>query len=292
MSRLERIVSELGGLVYDAGRRALIPGPGHGAADRSVSLVEIDDGRILVHCFSPADDWRAVRDALRARGLLNGEADLSEQGVARPEPVVLQPDSEDKRARAERFWSESRALRFTPALAYLQRRRIGNVASAELRFHPRMTSIDDRLRRPALMAAIRDRHGALQGVQATLLTAYGAAKANVATPRRVIGKLIGGSVRLAPFTDMLIIAEGVESALSAADSLQAPAWAALTAYNLSQFDPPDEVRVLIAAPDNDAAGRNALAVLRERVSHRIKIEHAPAPTGLNDWNAWAAAQRA
>lgn len=289
MPRLERIVSELGGLVYDAGRRALIPGPGHGAADRSVSLIETDEGRILVHCFSPADDWRAVRDALRARGLLDASVDPSEQAVVRPTPDVLH---EDKRARAERFWNESRALRFTPALAYLQRRRIADPASAELRFHPRMTSIDDRMRRPALMAAIRDRDGALQGVQATLLTAYGAAKANVETPRRVIGKLVGGAVRLTPIADILIIAEGVESALSASQGIDAPAWAALTAYNLSQFDPPAEVRLLIAAPDNDAAGLNALAVLRERLSHRIEIEHAPPPAGLNDWNAWATAQRA
>ncbi|MGE0045349.1 MAG: toprim domain-containing protein [Hyphomonadaceae bacterium] len=288
MSRLERIVAELGGLVYDGGRRALVPGPDHGAGDRSVSLTETEKGRIVVHCFSPRDDWRAVRDALRARGLLDAEKAAADVAAhMRRRHAVVQPDNEERIARANRLWEEARVIRGTPASAYLKRRCIEAVESGELRFHPRMTSLDDRVRRPALVAALRAVDGALQGVQATLLTAYGAAKANVTTPRRVIGKLLGGAVRLAPLGDVLIVGEGVESALSASDHLQAPAWAALTAYNLSQFTPPPEVRCLIVAPDNDAAGLHALETLRARLADLVRIEHAPAPAGVNDWNDWS-----
>ncbi|MDX2277368.1 MAG: toprim domain-containing protein [Hyphomonadaceae bacterium] len=290
MSRLERIVAQLGGLAYDGGR-ALVPGPGHGPADRSVSLTETEEGRILVHCFSPRDDWRAVRDALRARGLLDGEevaADVTAH--MRQRHAVVQPDNEGRIARANRLWEEARVMRGTPASAYLKRRCIEAVESSELRFHPRMTSLDDRIRRPALMAALRAADGALQGVQVTLVTAYGAAKANVTTPRRVIGKLLRGAVRLAPASEVLIVAEGVESALSAGEHLHAPAWAALTAHNLSQFTPPPEVRCLIAAPDNDEAGLTALKTLRERLGSILTIEHAPAPAGLNDWNDWSRAR--
>lgn len=292
MSRLERIVAAWGGLVYDGGRRALVRGPDHGPADRSVSLVETEEGRILIHCFSPKDDWRAVRDALATQGLLESAhaADLPE--LRNDRALVVQPDTEERQTRALRFWNESRAIRCTPASTYLKRRQIEPVESEELRFHPRMTSVDDRLRRPALMAAIRGSDGALQGVQATLLTTYGADKARVSTPRRVIGRLLGGAVQLAPARDVLIIAEGVESALSASHELEAPAWAALTAYNLSQFAPPESVSVLIAAPDNDEAGLRALDLLRARLSDRLQIEHAPAPAGLNDWNDWVRAHRA
>ena len=71
MSRLKRIVDAMGGQILDGGRRALIRGPGHGATDRSVALLETEDGRVLIHCFSPRDDWRAVRDALADLGLLD-----------------------------------------------------------------------------------------------------------------------------------------------------------------------------------------------------------------------------
>ncbi|GAM97379.1 Bll0064 protein [alpha proteobacterium U9-1i] len=290
MSRLERIVAELGGLVYDGGRRALVPGPDHGAADRSVSLVETEEGRILIHCFSPRDDWRAVRNALSERGLLAEQAP-GVIGLA-PSPqarVVVQPDQEERTARAARLWAESRPIRCTAASAYLKRRSIFGAESVELRFHPRMTSVDDRLRRPALMAAIRGADGALRGVQATLLTTYGIGKALVPTPRRVIGALLGGAVQLAPAGDTLIIAEGLESALSAAAELGAPAWAALTAYNLSQFTPPPQVGCLIATPDNDDAGFTALDILRERLDGALHVEHAAAPGGLNDWNDWSRA---
>jgi len=71
MSRLRRIVDAMGGVLLDGGRRALVRGPGHGPADRSVSLLETEDGRVLIHCFSPRDDWRAVRDEFADLGLLD-----------------------------------------------------------------------------------------------------------------------------------------------------------------------------------------------------------------------------
>jgi hypothetical protein len=65
---LRTIVRVMGGNLYDGGRRANIPAPGHSRRDRSVSLLEIG-GRLIVHTFGDGD-WRQVRDDLRARGLL------------------------------------------------------------------------------------------------------------------------------------------------------------------------------------------------------------------------------
>ena len=134
-----------------------------------------------------------------------------------------------------------------------------------------MTSLDDRRRRPALMAAITGADGALQGVQATLLASHGEAKANVETPRRVIGELLGGEVRLADAANVLAIGEGVETMLSASFSLGLPAWAALTAYNLSLFTPPPQVSELVVAADNDAAGLAAADSLRQRLAIRVTL---------------------
>ncbi len=293
MSRLERIVSACGGILLDGGTRALIPGPNHSHKDRSVSLRLTEEGRILIHCFSPKDDWRDVRRALTDLGLLDDEP-RGEKRDARLSPslVVAQPLDEERVARAGRLWEESGPLKHSVAEAYLRRRAVpaGLWGSQALRFHGRMTSLDDRAKRPALVAAISDAHGALQGVQVTLLSAHGTAKAAVATPRRVIGKLMGGTVRLADAQDELVIGEGIETMLTASDVFGVPAWAALSADNLARLVISLPLRRLIIAADNDEAGMRAAQSLRARTVSSTIVEIEAAPQGFNDWNDWARAQ--
>jgi putative DNA primase/helicase len=287
MSRLERIVAACGGILLDGGARALIPGPDHSHRDRSVSLRETDDGRILIHCFSPKDDWRTVRRALAEKGLFdNDERRASATIDFRPRTIASQPESEDRVRRAHRIWGESRPLRWTAASVYLRTRAIPPSLweSAALGFHPDMTSLDDRKRRPALIASITAASGQVQGVQVTLLTKHGTAKAPLPTPRRVIGRLLGGAVRLGSHDDTLLIAEGVESALSASAALSLPAWAMLSAHNLSLFDPPKALAHLVIAADNDAAGHQAREVLYERLHRKLVLTTALPPHEAGDWN--------
>jgi len=286
MSRLKAIVDARGGLLLDGGRRALIRGPGHGPGDRSVSLVETEDGRILIHCFSPRDDWRAVRDDLIAAGLLNGARNGDAPSTPLRRPAIIQPQKEDKTKRARRIWSESCSIEGTPAERYLRARAIPRVLPGALRFHPAMTSLEDRERRPALVGAITDEAGVIAGVHVTLLSIHGAAKANVATPRRVIGAMMGAAVRLDDPDDTLIVAEGIETALSAQAALQGPTWALMSAVNLARFDLPASLSKLVIAADNDEAGLEAAHTLRARVRDDIVCEIALPPEGLNDWNDW------
>lgn len=293
MSRLERIVAACGGILLDGGTRALIPGPNHSHKDRSVSLRLTEEGRILIHCFSPKDDWRDVRRALAELGLLDDEPIGERRSTHQsPSKIVAQPLEEERVARARRLWEESTPLRHCLAEAYLRRRAVpaGLWGSAALRFHPRMTSLDDRAKRPALVAAISDAQGALQGVQVTLLSAHGTAKAALATPRRVIGKLMGGLVRLAEVQDELALGEGVETMLTASDVFGVPAWAALSADNLSGMIISRSLRRLIIAADNDGAGMRAAETLRARMTSSTLVEIEAAPPGFNDWNDWARAQ--
>lgn len=293
MSRLERIVAACGGILLDGGTRALIPGPNHSHKDRSVSLRLTEEGRILIHCFSPKDDWRAVRRALADLGLLDDESRADEASTRRaPSRIAAQPLDEERVARAGRIWEEGTPLKHSVAEAYLRRRAVpeGLWKSTALRFHPRMTSLDDRARRPALVAAISDAQGALQGVQVTLLSAHATAKAALATPRRVIGKLMGGTVRLADAQDELAVGEGVETMLTASDVFGVPAWAALSADNLARLVITQPLRRLIIAADNDEAGMRAAQLLRARMASSARVEIEPAPVGFNDWNDWARAQ--
>ena len=202
------------------------------------------------------------------------------------------PSGGSRVARAGRLWEESGPLKHSVAEAYLRRRAVpaGLWGSQALRFHGRMTSLDDRAKRPTLVAAISDAHDALQGVQVTLLSAHGTAKAAVATPRRVIGKLMGGMVRLADVQDELVVGEGVETMLTASDVFGVPAWAALSADNLSRLIISHPLRRLIIAADNDEAGMRASQCLRDRMVRSTIVEIERAPQGFNDWNDCARAQ--
>lgn len=292
MSKLKRIVDAMGGVLLDGGRRALIRGPGHGPADRSVSLLETEDGRVLIHCFSPRDDWRHVQAELADLGLLD-EATHEHAVISEPSVRVGSDQrDEDRRARVLRLWEESGPIACTIGERYLRARAIeGELPGPDvLRFHPRMTSLEDRERRPALVADLVNNDGVLEGIQVTLLTAHGAAKAPLTTPRRTIGRLMGHYVRIDAPTDVLIVAEGLETALSARRALGAGAWAFLSAENLALFEPPPVIDKLIIAADHDEAGLAAAARLKERVEASMACEIALPPDNQPDWNDWARTQ--
>lgn len=286
MSRLKTIVDAVGGVLLDGGRRALIRGPGHGPGDRSVSLALTDDGRILVHCFSPRDDWRAVRDELVGQGLLDDGRSAGKSAGPLERPAIVQPQKEDKIKRARRIWSETKAIAGSAAERYLRGRAIPRVLPGALRFHSAMTSLEGKERRPALIGAITDNEGDITGVHVTLLSAHGAAKATVATPKRVVGRMMGSAVRLDDRDDTLIVAEGIETALSAQTALQYPAWALMSAVNMARFELPAALSRLIIAADNDQAGLAAARALKARVENDTVCEIVLPPDGLDDWNDW------
>lgn len=282
------IVRQFGGALLDNGQRALIPGPGHSRKDRSVSLRRLPDGRILIHCFSPRDDWRAVQTMLRAGG---ADIDASDAPFDASAPAPESLSSSQKIARAHALWAEALPLPGTPAKTYLRARgvRLAQWPSS-LRFLARATSLDDRRRRPALIAAITDLEGALQGVHITLLSPCGQRKALVQTPRRVVGKLSDGAVRLSDsdVTRQWIVAEGLETALSASDALALPAWSALNAGNLARFTPPNGLTRLLIAADRGLTGESAAATLAQRMAAQgLATEILYAPCGDQDWNDWA-----
>lgn len=285
---LSDIVRQFGGVLLDNGAQALIPGPGHSRKDRSVSLRRLPNGRLLIHCFSPKDDWLAVRTMLRAGGVaIDASSALFDASAPTPESL----SSSRKIARAHALWAEALPLPGTPAEAYLRARgvRLAQWPSS-LRFLPRATSLDDRRRRPALIAAVTNVDGVLQGVHITLLSACGQRKAHVQTPRRVVGKISGGAVRLSDgdLTRQWIVAEGLETALSASDALALPAWSALNAGNLARFTPPQGLTRLLIAADRGAAGGAAAATLAQRMaSQGLAAEILYAPCGDQDWNDWA-----
>src|SRR5580658_1830546 len=101
---LRAIVRALGGDLYDGGRRANVPAPGHSPRDRSVSLLWTGQ-RLVVHGFGAAD-WREVLDALRARGLI--DASGAPTGASTEAPPRRPPA--ERVAMAQALWAAARPL--------------------------------------------------------------------------------------------------------------------------------------------------------------------------------------
>jgi len=138
-----------------------------------------------------------------------------------------------------------------------------------LRFHPKCWHRDEgqtrSIPRPALIAAVTDGAGALQGVHRTWLAPDGQGKAEVETQRRAMGHLLGNAVRLTPQHNILVVGEGIETMLSLSEAASGlPVWAALSSGHLGAVQLPEGLQRLYIAIDRDPAGQRAA----ERLSAR------------------------
>ena len=115
----------------------------------------------------------------------------------------------------------------------------------------RVTSMGD------LIAAVQSPNGEIIAVQVTQVTAEGR-KADGAIPRITTGALGLGAVRLGKAGDILGIAEGIETALSAMQLFNIPVWACLGAARMCRVAIPESVRELHIFGDNDEPGRAAV----------------------------------
>ena len=198
---------------------------------------------------------------------------------------------------AKRLFAAAKPLTGTLAAAYLRARGITRVHDlAALRFHPRCyyRPNDDDLpgtqgAYPALIAAVTDSDGIQTGTHRTYLSPSGrdrsdATKANVASPRRAMGNILGNAVRFGTDEDVLIAGEGIETMLSLREVLPTiPIAAATSSAHLAALLFPDTLRRLYVARDRDAAGDAAFGILTDR-AQAVGIELVSLMPDLGDFN--------
>lgn len=195
----------------------------------------------------------------------------------------------DRLHAAERLWHASRPIAGTLAERYLIHRGLDfSEPPPWLRFHPTCfyRAHDDAplVQWPALIAGVTDLSGNLTGIHRTWLARDGSGKAPLAEPRRALGNLLGHGVRFLPADDVLVVTEGLETALSIRAALATlPLLAALSAAHLGAIILPHTLQRLYIASDHDAEGHTAARQLAARASaaqiepHRLLSQH-------NDWN--------
>lgn len=160
--------------------------------------------------------------------------------------------------------------------AYLSRRGL-TATSAVLRGHPRCPYfVEDKTRKgkwrtlghfPTVLAPVSNEKGEIIGVQRVY-------DAEVDEHKKILGDLKGGIVRLDEPTDELGVCEGFETGLAARQLFGIPIWAALTAGNLAEFQPPPGIQQLhiFADADVNSVGQAAAYSLAVRVN-RWNAQH-------------------
>ena len=197
--------------------------------------------------------------------------------------------SYDREEAARRLWRRCRPIDGTHAEAYLHARAIGHCRFPALRFHPDLIHRgDDSIRRmPALVAAVTGDDGAIEGVQRTWLDPKLPEKANLARPRKALGRVYGRAVRFGGSASgaTLLAGEGIETVLSLVTAVPGiHAAAALSAGSLGAFEPPQDLALLIIARDKDMEGGHAANRLQRRCVERSipSIVIVPEHSDFND----------
>jgi hypothetical protein len=248
------------------------------------NALSLRDGRdrLLAHCKKSDCGFR---DILAAAGVSPGDYRAPDPSILAQREAEERADREKRARQAERLWQEAQPIAGTVAAHYLRDRMITCDLPGTLRFHPACWHGPTAKRYPAMVALVEG--GDAFAVHRTYLSPDGSGKAAIDRPKAMLGPTAGGAVRLTDGPSGLVVAEGIETALSlACGLLSGPAtiWAALSTSGMQSLRLPPSPGKLTIAPDGDAAGKSAAHALAERATALgWQVSLLPAPDG-RDWN--------
>ena len=133
-----------------------------------------------------------------------------------------------------------------------------------------------------MIAAVQAPTREIVAVQLTFLHSGGQRKADVLEPRRAIGPLGAGALRLAPVAEHIGLAEGFETAWAAQLMHDMPVWAALGNKRYLRVLFPSEVKRVTIFADDDVPGLLYAEKFRE-ARPVLGVEIATPEGGINDF---------
>lgn len=294
-SLARRIVHELGGDWHGSG--GLVPGLGHSARDRSVSIKDHPGsaGDVLVHAFS-GDDPLAFKAELRLRGLLpalEGRSRVARAVRERvrhvpPKTPILSEDQQRRRGFAQRIWDEVRSPLDTAAALYLaEARGIAPPWPSSLGFHPRCPRGSREAPLPALVAAVTvPTTGGFRAVHRIYLRPDGRGKADLPRDeqKRTLGPSSCAAVVLGDLAvgAAIVEGEGIETVLTVCVALGLPGVATLSLSALGRAPLPAGRPIVILADRGGEAGARRAAMVRAAEGRVVRLMIPPA--GSKDFN--------
>ena len=212
-------------------------------------------------------------------------------GVAQPAVGKSGRSDEDKRAALRRVWKESLPLqRGDEAMRYLAGRGLHLYNPPEnIQIHPGLIYRDDDGNIAGTYPAMLARVIAVTSKGVSIHRTYlqDGCKAPVPAPKKLMSGLsiTGAAIRLSPISEVLGIAEGIETALAAAELFGVPVWSCVSAQGVESFEPPAGVKKVLIFADNDAnfAGQSAAYAAARRLAFKgVEVEVRIPPTE-GDW---------
>ncbi|GMG85667.1 hypothetical protein LNKW23_48930 [Paralimibaculum aggregatum] len=282
------IVQALGGRWY--GQYGVAFCPAHdNTRTPALRVSDGEGGRLLLRC-SVGCTFEEVLASLRSRGLApgNGKPVVPDPAADQHRAEKARAERTDKIRRARAILDETVPATGTLAERYLRARAIAGPLPVALRFHRACWHGPSRGKSPALVAAVAiEGEAAAVAIHRTWL-AEPDRKAAITPNRMMLGPCQGGAVRLSEGTGPLVVAEGIETALSLRDELHDSdprVWAALSTSGVRGLRLPAAAGALVIAPDGDPPGEAAAHALAER-AHAAgwAVRILPPPGTGRDWN--------
>ncbi len=156
-----------------------------------------------------------------------------------------------------------------------------------IRLHPALHYRDDETSGmfPAMVSLVTGPDGKARSLHRTYLK--DARKAPVSVPKKLMQglPLVGAAIRLTPVSEVLGIAEGIETALAASELFEVPTWSCVSTAGIESFEPPASVREVVVFADHDAnfAGQKAAYAAAHRLLLKGFEVEVCIPPSVGDW---------
>ena len=291
---LARITKHYGGDLTHGGTRALIRGPGHSAADRSISLRLTHDGRVLVTSFGRSH-FGEVKDMLRNDGFIGPSGRLTGFDPERPSGKYAGAQPSSCGHCVDPLWAEAVGVVQTLSETYIAHHRAVRRPAEGIGALRHGYAIPVALLKPqprfktqALLSEITNADRRRIGLEITHLRSDGDRHSpqDIFLPRKTIGTLRQAhQVELDPLGTDMLVGEGVFTVLSASQRFDLPGWALLSISNMRRWVPPAGLRRLVIARDNGPAALEAASLLAERArSHGVRAFVRAPQAAFSDFN--------
>lgn len=195
---------------------------------------------------------------------------------------------EKNRDYALKLWNTSFPAENTVVETYLRSRGLTAVIPQDIRLLPgHRHSPSDRLY-PVMLAAIRCwPYKNIVAVHRTWILPDGSGKAPLEPQKMMLGATSGGAVQLSTPAAKMVIAEGLETAMSVMQATGLSVWAGLSTAGITNLVLPDFplAQEVIIAGDNDPAGRKAAIQAAEKWTkegRNVRLAFPPVNQDFND----------
>ena len=199
-------------------------------------------------------------------------------------------DKQQRTASALKLWEERKPFFGSPADTYLRVTRgigdwLDSFALEDLGFHPNCPFGVERL--PCMLALVRDiKTDAPVAIHRTALKLHDYRPEKI--DRKSLGPVSGGAIKISQHCEIthgLLVAEGIETALSASKKLNSkPVWSLISTANLRTFPVLSGIECLIVAVDNDPDGIAAAdECIRRQLEGGIEVISSQ-PNRAKDFN--------